>query len=248
MNLPLNLHVHQIFVERALNELREDPRILGLLAGGSLLSGKMDAFSDLDLIVVYEPSSRETIMDQRLLIAGKLGQLLSAFTGEHVGDSRVIICLYGPQPLHVDLKFVTPAELVDRIENPLILWERDTAIQGILDRTQPASPFVDPQWVEDRFWVWVHYAATKLGRGEIFELVDMITFIRSTVLGPFIHMRHGNIPRGVRKLEQEYPDEAAELSESVPSYSTESCYNALLVSIRIYRRLRLGRPRLYAHA
>ncbi|MER7057532.1 MULTISPECIES: hypothetical protein [unclassified Streptomyces] len=28
----------------------------------------------------------------------------------------------------------------------------------------------DLQWIEDRFWIWVHYGATKLGRGELFEV------------------------------------------------------------------------------
>ena len=31
----------------------------------------------------------------------------ATFTGEHVGESRVLICLYGPPLLHVDLKFVS---------------------------------------------------------------------------------------------------------------------------------------------
>jgi hypothetical protein len=31
--------------------------------------------------------------------------LLVGFTGEHVGEPRVLICLYGPPVLHVDLKF-----------------------------------------------------------------------------------------------------------------------------------------------
>jgi hypothetical protein len=48
--------------------------------------------------------------------AGALGPLLSAFTGDHVGEPRLLICLYGPPLLHVDLKFVTPADLAERVE------------------------------------------------------------------------------------------------------------------------------------
>lgn len=88
----------------------------------------MDEYSDLDLIIVYDSAYQEQVTNQRLDIAEGLGKLLSGFTGEHVGEPRVVICLYGPEPLLVDLKFVTWEELNIRIENPLILWERDQEI------------------------------------------------------------------------------------------------------------------------
>ncbi|OAS18998.1 hypothetical protein [Paenibacillus oryzisoli] len=78
----------------------------------------------MDLIVVYDAVYREEVMNQRVRIAEKLGNLLSGFTGEHVGEPRLLICLYGPPPLHVDLKFVTAQELEHRVEDPMILWER----------------------------------------------------------------------------------------------------------------------------
>ena len=49
----------------------------------------------------------DEIMAQRMAFAGTLGHLLHAFTGEHVGEPRLLICLFGPELLHVDLKFIT---------------------------------------------------------------------------------------------------------------------------------------------
>ncbi|NRS94850.1 hypothetical protein DFH40_002566 [Clostridium beijerinckii] len=46
-------------------------------------------------------------MNERIKIAESLGTLLSAFTGEHVGEPRLLICLCEPELLHVDLKFVS---------------------------------------------------------------------------------------------------------------------------------------------
>lgn len=226
------------FIENAKRRLRQDPRIVGLLAGGSMMTGTMDEFSDLDLIVVYDAACREEVMSGRASIAAELGSLLSSFTGEHVGEPRLLICLYDSPLLHVDLKFVAPEELERRIEDPLVLWERGEEIRSILRRTQPSSPSPDSQWLEDRFWIWVHYGATKLGRGELFELIDLIGYIRATVLGPLILAKHGQPPRGVRKLEQSVPDAALELEATVPSYNAESCYNSLRAAIRIYRLLR----------
>jgi len=232
------LQMHEDFINLAKEKLREDYRLIGLLAGGSMITGFMDEYSDLDLIVVYDARYREEIMDYRIQIAEKLGSLLSAFTGEHVGEPRLIICLYGAPPLHVDLKFVTVQELEQRVENPIILWERGAEISELIQRTSPSYLYSSPQWIEDRFWVWVHYGATKLGRGELFELIDHLTYMRSSALGPLFLIKNGELPTGVRRLEKYVSEGLEELKETVPNHSTESCYHALQMTIRLYQQLR----------
>ncbi|MDR0269778.1 oxalate:formate antiporter [Paenibacillus sp.] len=235
----MKLPVHERFIEQAIEYVRLDHRLTGLLAGGSMIHGALDEYSDLDLIIVYNYAFRNEIMEQRPRIAEGLGNLLSAFTGEHVGEPRLLICLYGPgpAPLHVDLKFVQVEELEVRIENPLILWERSSDITTLLSKTTPTFPFPDPQWIEERFWVWVHYGATKLGRGELFELIDHLTFIRNAVLGPLVLIRNGHSPRGVRRLEKYASKELEELKGTIPFHSFESCYHALKNTIKMYQRL-----------
>ena len=61
-------------------------------------------------------------MTQRRELAGTLGHLLHAFTGEHVGEPRLLICLYGPELLHVDLKFVTLEMLTQRVEASSVIY------------------------------------------------------------------------------------------------------------------------------
>ncbi|MDR9855518.1 nucleotidyltransferase domain-containing protein [Paenibacillus sp. VCA1] len=232
------LQMHEDFIIQAKEKLSQDDRLLGLLAGGSLITGSMDEYSDLDFIVVYDACYKEEIMENRMQFAEKLGHLLSAFTGEHVGEPRLLICLYGQPLLHVDIKFVTIQELEQRVENPIILWERGEEVSHLFQKTAPNFPSPDPQWIEDRFWIWIHYGALKLGRGELFELIDHLTFMRNTVLGPLLHMKNGELPRGVRKLEEYEGEELDELKETIPEYSTESCYHALKKTIHLYQRLR----------
>jgi hypothetical protein len=69
-------------------------------------------------------------------------------------------------------------------------------------------------------------------------LIDHITFIRSTVLGPLILIENGQLPRGVRKLEQFALSAITELEETVPSHNSESCYNSMQSTVRLYQRLR----------
>src|SRR5829696_2356432 len=113
------------FLAEACEILSADRRIHTLLAGGSMIHGGMDEFSDLDLVVVVEEEFYTEVLASRMEIARGVGPLLSAFTGEHVGEPRLLICLYGPELLHVDLKFVTMSDLDRLIERPIVLWSRD---------------------------------------------------------------------------------------------------------------------------
>ncbi|WP_367584845.1 nucleotidyltransferase domain-containing protein [Paenibacillus sp. FJAT-26967] len=67
------LPVHKRFVCQAKEQLSQDRRVRGLLAGGSMMTNTMDEYSDLDLIIVYNSAYQEQIMNQRLLIAEGLG-------------------------------------------------------------------------------------------------------------------------------------------------------------------------------
>jgi hypothetical protein len=229
---------HQQFLESLLKHLRDDDRFVGLVAGGSLLSGNVDEYSDLDLIPVVADEHYAAVMDRRLQLCGTWGKLLSGFTGEHVGEPRLVICLYDDPLLHIDFKFVTAADLAERIEDPIVLWQRDIDLARSFADTVPEHPMPDPQWIEDRFWVWIHYAATKLGRGELFEVVDFLGFVRGQVLGPLALVSAGHLPRGVRRLETNVPDFAAKLRATVAAYDAASCGAAIEQCIQLYRELR----------
>ncbi len=45
-------------------------------------------------------------------------------------------------------------------------------------------------------WIWLHYAATKLARGELYEAIGMLAFFREQVLGPLIYRRAWQKPAG----------------------------------------------------
>ncbi|KUO09263.1 hypothetical protein [Streptomyces sp. DSM 15324] len=61
---------------------------------------------------------------------------MAGFTGEHVGEPRVIITLVGPPLLHVDFKFVRASDFAERTEDPEILRDRD----GLLAQTWLTGP------------------------------------------------------------------------------------------------------------
>jgi predicted nucleotidyltransferase len=230
--------IHRKFIDHAVGVLKQDRRIAGIALCGSYKTGMMDEYSDLDFIVAVDPAFFEQVLGDKMAIAASLGELLSAFTGEHIGVPNLLICLYDAPLLHVDLHFITPEEERKRVEDPVILYERDGALTTIYRNTEITEVRLDPQWLEDRFWVWVHYIALKIARGELFEAIDAVTFIRARVIGPLLHVKKGRLPRGVRRLERDAPEYVAALSRTVPAYETGSCIEALKTEIGLYRELR----------
>jgi hypothetical protein len=161
-----------------------------------------------------------------------------SFTGEHVGEPRLLICLYSPPLLHVDLKFISVSDAGRRVEDPVILWERDGQLTAVLNESAAVYPAPDLQWIEERFWVWVHYGATKLGRGEVLEAHDSLAFLRSIVLGPLALLAQGARPSGVRKVETQAQPYLEDLIRTTAPYDRLACVRALQAAVTLYRKLR----------
>lgn len=230
--------MQQQFAEKVKNIVSKDETVLGLAVAGSWLSNEVDEWSDLDLILVTKEkvSGKEAM----LAYARQYGHFLSGFTGDHVGVPNLLICLYDNPLLHVDIKFVTLSEFaIGRIETPVVLYDTDGQLQQALDSTTHQFPYPDYQWIEDRFWIWVHYILLKIGRGEYFEVLDALSFLRLTVLGPLLHIKNGSLPRGVRKLEMKLPAadlEALKMTVALPQRPL--LLAALQKAIELYNHLR----------
>lgn len=230
--------LHQQFVNHAIETVRTDSSVVGLAIGGSWIHGEIDRFSDLDFVLITNKPVSDRI-DNMLAYAQKFGRLLNAFTGEHVGEKRLLICMFDDPLLHVDIKFVTLEELSVRVENPVVVFERNGQVSKKLSENQAVWPPIDCQWIEDRFWTWIHYISLKIGRGEYFEALDTVTFLRAKVLSPLLQIKNHQLPRGLRKVEQTFSGEdLRKLIASVPAYNAQSILGAVETTVEIYRELR----------
>ncbi|MGD1819068.1 MAG: aminoglycoside 6-adenylyltransferase [Pleomorphochaeta sp.] len=232
------IYEHKLFLDNLIESLKLNEDILGVAAAGSYITDEMDEFSDIDLVIAVNDESYEKVMKERLNIVNSFGELLSAFTGEHVGEPRLIICLYDNPLVHVDFKFVKFSDIAHRVEDFKILWEKDNCITNKMKEEAAIFPVPNIQWIEDRFWVWIHYGATKIGRGELFEAIEFISFLRQTVIGPLILLKKGKQPKGVRKIEIDAPEFLDELINTVATYNKESVYYSLKNIILLYKDLR----------
>jgi predicted nucleotidyltransferase len=230
--------IQQKFADKAKTILEPDDNVIGLAVAGSWLTNELDEFSDLDLILV---TKQRVSGDKNLMLdyAKRLGNFLSGFTGEHVGEPRVLICLFDNPLLHVDIKFLTIDEFHSRIETPILLIDKDRQLEMAINNSEAKFPYPDYQWIEDRFWTWTHYALLKIGRGEYLEAYDFMGFLRMVVFGPLLHIKNNNLPRGVRKVEKELGSEdLAKLKLTIPYYDRQSLLDSLSNAVVLYRHLR----------
>jgi len=230
--------IQREFAEKAKAILEPDDNVIGLAVAGSWLTNEIDEFSDLDLILV---TKNKVSNDKNLMLgyAKKLGSFLSGFTGEHVGEPRVLICLYDNPLLHVDIKFVTLDEFHSRVETPMLLIDKNGQLEKAISNSEAKFPYPDYQWIEDRFWTWTHYALLKIGRGEYLEAYDFMGFLRMVVFGPLLHIKNGNLPRGVRKVETNLESsDFDKLKLTIPTYDRYSLLYSLRNAVSLYRQLR----------
>ncbi|MBK8944887.1 MAG: aminoglycoside 6-adenylyltransferase [Ignavibacteriae bacterium] len=231
--------MHKSFVNNVIDKIKNDENVLGLALGGSWITNEIDEFSDLDFVLV----TKNKIAPNKELItnyAQKFGNLLNAFIGEHVGENRLLICLYDEPLLHVDIKFITPDEFYQRVENPIVVWERENILSNIIANSEPIFPYPNFQWIEDRFWIWIHYVSSKIGRGEFFETLDAINFLRTNVIAQLLQIKNNKLPKGLRKAEKFFTTKDLEnLKLTISDYDENSLIKSLEQIIFLYQDLRI---------
>ncbi|SHH09346.1 HD domain-containing protein [Massilia sp. CF038] len=223
---------HRQFLARCLPVFQADARVRAIYAGGSFARDTMDAYSDLDLLIVVADQDLPQLRQEMRQIAAGCGDLLAAFTGEHVGQPDLLICLFDQPLLHVDLKFASTIA-----PGYALLWAGQTA--PAIPPVPAAGDAPDLDWIEARFWTWMHYGAGKIARGELLEAVDFLAFLRMSVLGPLALALYQAPPYGVRRIETALPPAlAARLAATVCSYEVRDCLRAFNEALKLYLELR----------
>jgi Streptomycin adenylyltransferase len=230
--------IQRKFAENVAGIVKKDDGVIGLAVAGSWITNEIDEYSDLDLVLITKQKIGGN-KEKMLAYANSFGDFISGFTGEHVGEPRVLICLFDNPLLHVDIKFLTLPEFHQRVENPVILFERDNQLTDIITSTKAKWPQLDYQWIEDRFWTWIHYVCLKIGRGELLEAFDSLSFLRQIVLSPLMQIKNKKLPRGVRKVETQLSlADLENLKITIAQYKRASIIKALDNTVSVYKSLR----------
>jgi hypothetical protein len=233
-----NLPVHRGRLETVCRIAMSEPGILGMLIGGSFASGEADVYSDLDMQLVVEDDAVEAMAGKLRRMAEKAGPVVAAFFAEHVGLPHMLIVLYGDL-IHADFEPLARSRVGPRNAGLAthVLWERDGIVSSALPGQYEEDLAADLRWIEDRMWTWSWYVQTKVLRGELYEALDGLQYIRDNVLFRLLAMQRGERASAARRVEARTGTWTRQFAETVPVLSGESMLTALRASMALYQSL-----------
>jgi hypothetical protein len=205
---------------------------------GSFVDGTPDTYSDIDLRVVLANGSLERVFPRREEFARACGPLVAAFTGGHLGEPHLLITLYDDL-VHVDFLFTELADATRKNEGRKVqvLWQRDPGVTEALSQRYVADPAADLAHLEARMWAWTWYIQSKILRGELWEAVSGLGYVRDVVTFRLLAMSQNIRYRGARFAEQFVGEHAGALARTLGSLDRESLLEALRTTVHLYVEL-----------
>jgi hypothetical protein len=216
---------------------RDDPDVVGMAIKGSFALDIADEFSDLDLSFVIRDDKLEEALGRRMQLVQAPSTPVAKFTGEHVGLPELLIVLYDDL-VHVDFLYDALSDFPQVDQLPChIVWERDGLLTDRLATAPSPSPRVDGAWLEARMWTWIWYTHSKILRGEVYEALDALQFMRSRVLFPLLAVTRGRRPGGSRRAEHLVDEYQEDFEATVAAPSRSATMEALEKTADLYLRL-----------
>jgi len=228
------LPLHRAKLDALCRASVNDPHLAGMAIAGSFATGEADVYSDLDLKLTIRDEDYDSWLENRSALVAAGGRAVAAFSAEHVGLPDMLIVLYDDL-VHVDFQPIRVSELAATVEDVpcFILWERDGALSNQLPGA-PGPARTDLEWMEARMWTWAWYTHTKILRGELYEALDALQYMRGEVLFPLLAMRSGVRSSGSRRVESLAGELGPSFAVTVPTYNRAEMMRALERVMELY--------------
>ncbi|MGA9162632.1 MAG: nucleotidyltransferase domain-containing protein [Actinomycetota bacterium] len=215
-----------------------DPDVVGMAVTGSFATGEADELSDVDLRLYVRPDAVEAVLARVPDLAASCGDVVAWFGADHLAIPSLTIVLYDDL-VHVDFDVVAVDRATEHNEGlPVgILWERQP-ISAELPGTFEADVATQVRWMEARIWTWSWYIQSKILRGELYEALDGLQYVRDRVLFRLLALLGDRRPAGGRRAESVVGEHADAFARTVPTaLDPEAVLGALRAEIDLYRRL-----------
>jgi len=178
-----NVKEHQELLLKISSFFQKVPGVMGMFVSGSTAAGGMDIYSDLDLgFLCCDEASRAKIWETRW--DWDISPWFHRFDADHV-KSNFVIYFFKPN-IHVDLNFYVEKDLPPPAGGPYVIaWDTSGKMEAWAEKTNRISP-AKPDWShvvheDERFWAWIHYAASHAARGEYYDTVRFLKDLRFIV-------------------------------------------------------------------
>ena len=215
-----------------------DPDVVGMAVTGSFATGEADELSDVDLRLYVRPDAVGAVLARVPDLAASCGDVVARFGADHLGIPSLTIVLYDDL-VHVDLDVVAVDRATEHNEGlpAVMLWEREP-ISARLPGTFEPDVAAEVQWMEARIWTWSWYIQSKILRGELYEALDGLQYVRDRVLFRLLAFHGDRRPAGGRRAESVVGDHAGAFARTVPAaLDPAAVLGALRAEIDLYRRL-----------
>jgi predicted nucleotidyltransferase len=229
---------HRAKAEAACRAALADPDVVGMVVTGSFATGEADELSDVDLRVYVRPDAVEGVVARIPDLAAAGGRVVALFVAEHLGIPTLTIALYDDL-VHVDFDVVAADRAAEHNDGlpAVVLWEREP-ISDALPGTYAPEVAAGVRWLEPRIWTWSWYIQSKVLRGELYEAMDGLQYVRDRVLFRLLAFHGQRRPAGGRRAEAVVGDHGDAFARTVPkSLDPASVLAALREEIDLYRRL-----------
>ena len=209
-----------------------------MVVTGSFATGGADELSDVDLRVYVRPDAVEGVVARIPDLAAAAGRVVALFVAEHLGIPTLTIVLYDDL-VHVDFDVVAADRAAEHNDGlpAVVLWEREP-ISDALPGTYALEIAAGVRWLEARIWTWSWYIQSKVLRGELYEALDGLQYVRGQVLFRLLALGRGDRPSGGRRAEAVVGAHADAFARTVPiALDRSSVIEALRAETDLYRRL-----------
>lgn len=178
---------------------------VGIVVSGSLASGAVDRWSDLDieLVVATRAEVADTVAWMREQVRG-LGPLLAEFPATHIGLPDLWIYFFADPTgvIKVDVLVMDRAMFVE-FPDARIVADPGGRLADVRATSKPAGwPAPDFADLHAKLTGWLWYTATKIERGELFEAADSLSVMRARALLPCLALVEDLPAEGYRRIEQ----------------------------------------------
>ncbi|RZA09244.1 MAG: hypothetical protein EOP11_02365 [Proteobacteria bacterium] len=221
--------------DRATKVAQGDSRFLGLCLHQE--ANHENEFTDEELVFVCAPLAFGACAEDLRSLAENLGPLLHGYQQDKGDAEREITCLYDEPLRRIDIRLL-PLDGVAELHRPKILWEKEGALRAEIGKHRDPNPVLDLQWMEDRFWIWMHGAAEALRAGAVFEALHQMSCLRTRILAPLLLKSHAKPASGLKAIEQTDSESLSSLRATVPLYDAKSCEISLREAAKLYVGLR----------
>src|SRR5512132_1036488 len=229
---------HRATAEAACRAALAHPEVVGLVVTGAFATGIADERSDVDLRVYVRPDAVEGVVARIPDLAAAAGRVVALFVAEHLGIPTLTIVLYDDL-VQVDFDVIVADRAAEHNDGlpAVVLWEREP-ISDALPGTYAPEVAAGVRWLEARIWTWSSYIQSKVLRGELYEAMDGLQYVRDRVLFRLLAFNGERRPAGGRRAEAVVGDHGDAFARTVPkSLDPASVLAALREEIDLYRRL-----------